>query len=103
MFHCLGNLKYVKKAGLWIRIGSRFHVSVDPDSESGSRYRKNEENGTFKTFLLLKVRKLVQTKRFFTVNVDFKNFEQNLTSNFLLWIRIRIGSGFKNFVDPDPD
>jgi hypothetical protein len=26
---------------------------------------------------------------------------KNLSSNFLLWIRIRIGSGFKNFVDTD--
>jgi hypothetical protein len=33
----------------------------------------------------------------------FKHLEQIFVFEVLLWIRIRIGSGFNDLVDPDPD
>jgi hypothetical protein len=36
------------------------------------------------------------------LNLVFLNFENYLSSKFPLSIQIRIGSGFNNFVDPDP-
>jgi hypothetical protein len=50
-------------------------------------------------------RKMRTTKKhFFDIYIlIFRTLKKKLSSNFPLWIRIRIGSGFKNFVDPDPD
>jgi hypothetical protein len=41
--------KHEKISGLWIRIriGSGFNDFVDPDSESGSKGKKNEEKNAF--------------------------------------------------------
>jgi hypothetical protein len=78
-------------------------------SGSGIRIQgqENEEKeyffSLFFLFLQQKAIKIVQTAKIFDFFCWFFNLWKNLSSKVLLWIRIRIGSGFNDLVDVDPD
>jgi hypothetical protein len=92
--------------GLWIRIriqrlcGSGFALRIRiPDPDSGAR--KWRKIITFLVNIIYVYKLLI----YLTFKVPFLNLWKNLSAKVLLWIRIRIriGSGFNDFVDSDPD
>jgi hypothetical protein len=83
----------------WIRIRIEngldlgYNDFVDPDWKSGSRNRiqwhKNEG-------------KNVHMNKFYFLFITERHFKKIFSSKVLLWNRIHIGSGFNDFMDPDP-
>jgi hypothetical protein len=72
---------------------------VDPDP--GKKWRKNVLFSNFSHFIT-EVKKYFKTTGTSMFDLIFKPLKK-LSSTDLLWILIRIGSRFNDFLDPDPE